>query len=129
MQDRFDDEKAVIWDKYQDVLIEKRRVESDLEIRHRDLETIHFTMAKVVKALDSVRLVVSDLSQDVQILVDRHGGREHISCSSIMGWAKTGEGCEMVALCESEDLAQSIVTAMQHVSSSLASCGAQVPVF
>jgi hypothetical protein len=47
MQEEFDNEKSVIWKKYQDVSSENMRLMHELQISQRDLETIQITVNKV----------------------------------------------------------------------------------
>jgi len=47
MQEEFDNEKSVIWKKYQEVSSENMRLMHEIQISQRDLETIQITVNKV----------------------------------------------------------------------------------
>ena len=116
VQEGFDNEKAVVWSKYQELLVESQQTSYDLGAYQRNFELIQSTFGVLLKTMDPVRFVVADLFQDVRLLGNRgKGGAAGYEDASLVSRTPFCYDIE-------EQGVESLVEAMEELSEVLRSC-------
>jgi hypothetical protein len=73
MKEAFDSEKAVIWEKYQEILRDNQRLQHEVDSAQPDTHGIQLALVKAVKAYQTLHTLVQDVTHDVQALLASYG--------------------------------------------------------
>ena len=96
MQEAFDNEKAVIWDKYQETAQDNRRLQHRVDLSHHDVEDCRHAVDRVVAEYQPIHQLIHELTSDTQALLASYG--QNVSIGRTASSLSKKDGREIVPL-------------------------------